>query len=401
MAPPLISNPIGVLAVLTGVVSFFFLLERRTQWRLFRYFPPLLFIYAVPLLLSNIAWPVIPRDAKAPVYQWMDAVVLPMLLIFMLLNVDIRAAVRVMGRGFIVMLMGTAGVVIGAPIAYWLVKNQLDPDGWKAFAMLSGSWIGGSANMAAVARGLEPAGEANSPNLTMAIMADTVIYAIWIPILLIAKDFAGWFSRVAKVDPDRVARLESMSGDLGNDKGKLEMRHVIYLLFLGLVCAWLGTLVKSVAGGIIPADSKILTPAMCGILTVTTLGILLSLTPARTIPGSHEMGVALVYFFVANMGAQADLSRVTGQAAWFVGAAILWIFIHGGFCLLGAWMLRVDIHTAAIASAANIGGVGTATVVSTHHNEKLVPVAVLMALIGYSIGNYCAPIAGKLCELIQ
>jgi len=46
MDEPYVSSPIGVLTVLCGVGAFFFLLEERTKWRLFNYFPPLIFIYA-------------------------------------------------------------------------------------------------------------------------------------------------------------------------------------------------------------------------------------------------------------------------------------------------------------------------------------------------------------------
>jgi uncharacterized membrane protein len=57
----------------------------------------------------------------------------------------------------------------------------------------------------------------------------------------------------------------------------------------------------------------------------------------------------------------------------------------------------VDIHSTAIASAANIGGAAGAPVVAAHHNEKLVPVSILMALMGYAIGNYGALFAAWLC----
>ena len=107
--------------------------------------------------------------------------------------------------------------------------------------------------------------------------------------------------------------------------------------------------------------------------------------------------MALVYIFVANMGAKADVSGLTASAAWFILACYIWIFIHGVFCLLGAYLLRVDVHSTAIASAANIGGAASAPVVAAHHNEKLVPVSILMALMGYAIGNYGAFLTAWLC----
>ena len=151
----------------------------------------------------------------------------------------------------------------------------------------------------------------------------------------------------------------------------------------------------------LPEVSPILTASTWKILLITTTGLLLSLTPARHIPASHELAMALVFIFVANMGARADISGITASAGWFLLGCYIWIAIHGGFCVLGAYLLRVDIHSTAIASAANIGGAASAPVVASSHNEKLVPASILMALIGYAIGTYGAFLAAWLCYLLS
>ena len=110
--------------------------------------------------------------------------------------------------------------------------------------------------------------------------------------------------------------------------------------------------------------------------------------------------MALVYLFVARMGAKATVAGLAGQAVPFVAGAYVWIFIHGVFILLAAKLFRIDVHTAAIASAANIGGAASAPVVAAYHDERLVPVSILMALIGYAIGNYAAFLAAWLCSLV-
>ena len=53
MNPALISSPVGVMASLVAVVSFWFWLEKKSQWKIFEFLPPLIFIYASPVLLSN------------------------------------------------------------------------------------------------------------------------------------------------------------------------------------------------------------------------------------------------------------------------------------------------------------------------------------------------------------
>lgn len=48
-----ISSPTGVLATLSGVVAFFFWLEKATAWKFLQFIPPLIFIYLAPMILSN------------------------------------------------------------------------------------------------------------------------------------------------------------------------------------------------------------------------------------------------------------------------------------------------------------------------------------------------------------
>ena len=113
------------------------------------------------------------------------------------------------------------------------------------------------------------------------------------------------------------------------------------------------------------------------------------------------MSMAIVYLFVARMGAKADLSGIGIEVLWFLLGAYVWIFIHGSIILLGARLFRVDVHTAAIASAANIGGAASAPIVAAYHKPALVPVSILMALIGYAIGNPAAFLAALLCRWIS
>jgi uncharacterized membrane protein len=128
------------------------------------------------------------------------------------------------------------------------------------------------------------------------------------------------------------------------------------------------------------------------------VGILLSFTRLRQISASRHLGLALVFIFMAQTGASANLAEAAQQAIPFVAGAAICIVIHGIFCLAAAKFLRVDIHTAAIASAANIGGIATASCVAAHHKESMMPAAVLLALVGYAIGNYAGLLAAAICE---
>lgn len=395
MYDTLISSPAGIIATLAAVTSFFFFLEKKTQWSLFNYLPPLIFIYVIPVFLSNLG--VIPT--KSGVYDFMGDNMLPVFLTIMLLEVDVVATVRIMGKGVFVMLLGTLGVVVGAPIAFWLVKHGVGPEAWQGFGTLAGSWIGGTGNMLAVAQMIEL--DEQSVNYGYAVIADNAVYLIWLPIMLGSKNLAKRFHRFTRVSSDRLEKMEIAAREMVKKKGEFQMRHVLYLAFFGFgvtaVATWLSGQIPP-----LPFDSPNpwLTSNTYKILIVTILGLSLSFTKASRIPGSHAIAMALIYLFVARMGAKADLSNVSMAVFWFLLGAYVWIFIHGAFLLTAARLFRVDVHTAAIASAANIGGAASAPIVAAYHKPTLVPVSILMAMLGYAIGNPAGFLAALLCRWV-
>lgn len=383
-----ITSDLGILAVLCGVCAFFFWIERATRWTVFQYLPPLVFIYLTPVLLANAG--VIP--VKAPVYDNVSKPLLSMMLTLMLLNVDVAGALKVLGRGVAVMVIGSVGVVVGAAAGAFVVKEYLGPTAWKAFGALTGSWVGGTGNMFAVADMFEATDERS-----LAVLADTSLLLVWLPLLLASKRLSGWFARFAKVDAERVARMDRAAEEHREVRVAATYKDFAYLLFIALsvaaVAEWLSAQ--------LPVIPNFATASTWRILLVTTIGVALSLTPLRRIPSSRELGMALIFLFMAQTGATADLSTLADQAVPFLLGALICIFIHGAFCLLGAKLLHVDIHTAAIASAANVGGVATATVVAEHHKPSLTGAAILMALLGYALGNYAGYFAGILCRWVM
>lgn len=394
MDADLISSPIGVLAVLAFVAAFFFAIEQSTQARLFQYLPPLLFIYATPVFLNN--FDVIPSES--PVYSGLSAYMLPAFIVLMLIKVNVPAVVRVMGKGVLVMLMGTAGVMVGAVVAYLLVHGWLSDDAWKGYGALAGSWIGGTANMAATAEMLGTSEE----QFGLAVIADNVIYIVWLPLLLMSRDFAARFNRWARVPAERLEAMDAAAEVHVEDDRAPTMPQYLFLVAIVIGVTWIGTsLAPGIAAAIAegaPALSAVFGVSTVRILLVTTIALLLSATPVSRLPNSTAMGTAMIYIFVAGMGARASVAGLA-EAPMFVAGAFVWIAIHGLFCLAGAWLFRVDVHSVAIASAANIGAAASAPIVAAHHRPNLVPASILMALLGYALGNYLAPLTGHLARM--
>ena len=389
-----VDSPIGVLAVLCGVAAFWFSIQQLSNWKFFNYVPPLLFIYATPVFLNN--FDVIPHES--PVYAGLSSVLLPVFIVLMLIKVDVPAAVRIMGKGVLVMLMGTVGVVVGAVVSYALVHRWLAPDAWKGFGALAGSWIGGTGNMAAASEMLGTPPD----QFGLAVLADNVVYIVWLPILLASKNFADRFNKWARVPEERLKAMDEAAAVMVTDEPAPEMREYIYLAAIAIGVTWiassLSALIFAAQSNSFPSLNIVLSESTWRILLITSIALTLSTTRVSKLPNATALGTAMIYIFVAGMGARASVEGFDQAPAFLLGAFI-WIFIHGAFCLAGAFIFRVDVHSVAIASAANIGAAASAPIVAAFHRPSLVPVSVLMALIGYALGNYLAPLAAHLARL--
>lgn len=394
MSDALISSPGGVLAVLCIVAAFWFFVDQVTEWKLFQYLPPLLFIYATPVFLNNLD--VIP--AGSPVYAGLSSYVLPAFIVLMLLKVNVPAAIRIMGKGVLVMLMGTAGVMVGAVVAYVIVHRWLAPDAWTGFGALAGSWIGGTGNMAATSEMLNTPPE----QFGLAVLADNVIYIVWLPLLLASKNFADRFNAWANVPEDRMRMMDAASEAVIEEERAPVMRDYIYLVAIAIGVTWVASSLASIFFNAMmlnfPSLETLLSESTWRILLITTIALALSATPVSRLPNPTAIGTAMIYVFVAGMGARASIAGFAQAPAFLLGAFI-WIAIHGAFCLLGAKLFKVDVHSVAIASAANIGAAASAPIVAAFHRPSLVPVSILMALLGYAMGNYLAPITGHLARI--
>ena len=399
MTSTIVSSPIGVMTVLVAVVAFWFWLERATRWKIFEYLPPLVFIYASAVLLSNFG--VIPFESGA--FDFLRKYGLPMFIVLMLIKVDVVAAVRIMGKGVFVMLLGSVGVVFGGVMAYKLGQTltfgdyfPLSQDSWRAFGTLAGSWIGGTGNMTAAHAGLE----GTSEHMTMAAAADQMVYLVWLPILLGSKQFADRFNRWARVPAGRIEAMESAAANFKSSEEAPSMTSLLWLALLAIGFTWISINLSQVLPPVVINGATVITAGTWLILLVTTFSLIASVTPARKLPAAQPIAMAIIYIYVARVGATMDLSVVDwDNMIGFIAMAYVWISIHALFILTGAWIFRVDVHTVAIASAANIGGAASAPIVAAHHRETLVPASILMALIGYAVGNYLAILTGRLGQL--
>jgi uncharacterized membrane protein len=373
------------MAVIIMIPVFFIWLERKTRWKIFDFLPAIIWIFILPIFLSNLG--VIPRES--PVYSTFKAFAVPMFIVLMLLDINIRQAMRVAWRGAGVLVLGAVGIVVGAAISFAIFRSGLPPDTWSGFGALAGSWIGGTGNLAAVAASLETPNEM----VGVVVLVDNLVYLVYFPIILTCKRWAAGFNRFSRVSEDQIRKIAESVTSVERKTHEVHFRDILVLLGFGFAAI----LVAQKLAATFPEFPPVLTEKTWAILLVTTLGVILSATPLRKVPGTEPVSMTFVYIYMTMIGAGADL-RSLGGAWWFVAAGATCIVMHFVFIIVGARLFRVDVSMAAVASVAAVGGAASAPVAAGYHREELVPISIMLALLGYGLGNYLGVATAWLCH---
>jgi uncharacterized membrane protein len=386
-AEPIFTDLIGVMAVILMVPVIFIWLEKKTGWKVFNYLPAIIWIFLTPVFLSNFG--VIPR--RSEVYDTFKSFAVPLFIVLMLLDINIKEAMKVAWRGAIVLVIGAVGVVVGAVIAFVMFRSGLPPNSWSGFGALAGSWIGGTGNLAAVAESLNTPAE----QLGLVVIVDNFVYLAYFPLILVCKRWAKPFNKWTGVSQAQLDHFTEVTQQVERKTHEVHFSDILTLLgwaFVAMLAAnWISTL--------IPPLPPVLTQRTWALLLVTTFGILLSTTKLREVPGTEPLAMAFVYIYMTMIGASADL-RELGGGQFFLIAGFLTIGIHLVFVLVGAKLLKLDVSMAAVASVASVGGAASAPVAAGYHREELVPISIMLALIGYALGNYLGVATAYLCNML-
>ena len=376
-----ITDPTGVfvyLAALLGVVVW--LSGLRSFRRLFEFTPAILWAYFLPMLSTTLG--IIPAQSAA--YDWIVRYLLLVALVLLMVTVDLPAVLKLGRPALIMMLTGTVGIILGGPVALAVFGRWLPPDAWQGLAALSGSWIGGSAQLVAVAESV------GTPDAMLGpiIVVDTLVGYGWMGVLLFLSAYQARFDRWNRAD---TRLIEETNAALAIKYEKIRRPITVRDLAMILAVGFAGAYLCRVAGEALPelGDPQIVSHTTWAVVLVTTFGLALSFTPLSRLegPGASRVGTVALYLLVTAIGARGDLKAIV-EAPLFLAAGALWILIHVTLLVLVARLIQAPLFFLATGSMANVGGAASAPVVAGVYHPAMAPVGVLMAVVGYVIGIY-------------
>ena len=387
----LIHDPMGVFAFLAAVVALVFWVSELPRCRkLFEVVPPVIYVYFLPMLATTAG--ITPSDS--PLYDWTVPYLLLFALLMLMVSVDLKSVASLGPVALFMVAAGTVGIVVGGPISLMLFGGMLPADAWTGFAALSGSWIGGTANMVAIAESVGTSPDAMGP----VIVVDTVVGYGWMGVLIAMVGLQGRFDRRTGARTGAVERANRQLEAMTSERRPLTLRDAVVMIGFGMACA----VAAQRLGQRLPAvgDPTIISGTTWAILIVVTGGLALSFTRLRKLEtaGASHLGYTALYLLLAGIGAQADLRAVL-DAPVYLAAGAVWIAIHLGILLLAARVVRAPFFFVATGSMANVGGAASAPVVAGVYHRAMAPIGLLMAVAGYIFGIYgalfCAWLLGQ------
>ncbi|MFH1964515.1 MAG: DUF819 family protein [Acidobacteriota bacterium] len=391
---------ITVCAVICALV--FWSTSQGWAKKFYKIVPSVVLIYYLPTLASTFGL----LPSQAPAYDWMRDWLLPFSLFILMVTSDIRAILGIGRKAIFMMLFGTLGVILGGPVALILFQAWLPEDAWKILAALSGSWIGGGGNFAAIKEAVGASDSMVGP----IIIVDTAVGYTWTGILLFMSRHEKWFDRINRTDTTALQELNSRFNRLEQENRKVSsVSDILGILAIGLlgvlVCGYIGDRIDALIGPLLEAKAPDLAAVFSRftwmVILITTIGIALSFTRLRETGsrGGTSMAYAALYLFLASLGAKADVLGLL-DAPVFLLAGIVWIMVHVAVIFTAARILRAPLFLVAVGSQANIGGVATAPIVAAAYYKSLAPIGVLMGILGYLIGNYAGLLTAYLLKLV-
>ena len=387
----MIQNPFFLICFLLSIeISVLYISSREHFKKYFQFLPSIFWIYFLPMLAStfNII------DSKSPIYQKITAQLLPASLILLLLSVDIKAILKLGREALLMFFIGSAGIIFGAPLVFFLLKPWIGNDFWSGFGAIAASWTGGSANMIAVKEALSVKDNVFLPM----VIVDTVVPYVWMGILVALVGLQPLYDKWNKSNRKI---LDEIGGRVASVSKQEKPRFCAKITIVILALAIFGSIFSQFLSGFLPTVKDMISPYAWTIIIVSLLGIFFSFTPIKKLEGfgASRIGYILLYFVLTSIGAKASLVNI-GATTILISAGFFLVLIHAGILFIAARILKVPMFLAVVASQANIGGVASAPIVAEIYQPGLASVGLLLAILGNIVGTYFGILAGQLCHFV-
>ncbi len=317
-------------------------------------------------------------EMHVPTYHFVYDYVIPISIPLLLFNVNLRRIIRESGRLVLGFIIGALGIVLGALIAHSLLP--LGPESYKIAGVYVGTYTGGSVNFMAVASTLD---FLDSPMFPAVITIDNVFTNLYFMFLffLPALGFIKRRYRNYEEDPVPTSQIIEQSKPMALLEGLAISLLVSFAIFS------LAKLLSPLLQDLLDTDTNL------EILVITVLIAILANAAPRWLQRyesvAFDLGMLLLIFFLAVIGAACDLTVLLSSSFTLLGFVVVTLIVHLVVILLAGRLLNLSLEEVLVASAANAGGPSiSAPMAANFGMKRTVTPAILVAILGYLIGTF-------------
>jgi uncharacterized membrane protein len=380
-----------LMAFLVGWAAISIYLEQHYQWA--SKVTGSIIALVGAMVLSNLK--VIPT--QSPVWDGVWNYVVPVAVPLLLFKADLKSIWSKSGRTFLIFNIGAVGTVLGAFLAFFLVGKWV-PEAAKVAGMMTGSYIGGGINFAAMSAAFTTSGKV----VSAAVVADNLNMAIYFFILLAIPNMV-FFKKNYKHPYEDKVKAEKSEGKTNAasywSSKEMSLQDIALALGCAVAIAAVSTKIAAwIAASSAPWIIRIIFGQQYLIITTLTV-ILVSLFPNffTNIEGTDEIGTFFIYLFFVVIGVPASIGLIITKAPVLLVFCAIMVIVNMAVSLIFGKLFHFNLEEILVASNANIGGPTTAAAmaISKGWNDLVLP-AVLVGVWGYVIGNYLGIFIGNI-----
>lgn len=390
-----ITNGFMYIAFLMCLAGILLALEKYTKWKIFNVVPPLVWIYVLNMIFCTLG--LYHSKEVSAAYKALKNNLLYAMIFVMLLRCDFRKLAKLGGRMVAIFLGCSLTLFVGFIVGYPIFKGSLGSDTWGAVAALYASWVGGSANMAAMQAALPVDAGAYS----CALALDTVCYSVWIALLLLMVRYASKWNNAVKADTSKLqAVADAAAAEVAKEKKQAGGADWIFLIGLSLIVSAIFQYVgASLNGALRDVGLAMFDKGSMTTLFVTVLGLVCAMTPLGKVPAVEELSSVYLYAVVSLLASTASVTDLLAAPMWVVyGFFILAVHVILMFFL--SKLFHWDLCMVSTASLANIGGAASAPIVASAYDASYAGIGVLMGVLGAAVGNFAGMICGAILKMM-
>ncbi|MDP4468813.1 DUF819 domain-containing protein [Staphylococcus hyicus] len=336
------------------------------------------------MLLSNFN--IIPT--RAAVYDMVWNYIVPLSIPLLLFQSNLKKIWNESKRLLCIFLIASVGTVIGVMVAYTCLHPYI-PHLEKIAAMMTGSYIGGGVNFAALSAKLVPP----SDLISSTVVADNSVMALYF-IFLIALPQFSWIKKHFKSSYN-----QNIQTSEHKDYWKAKPVH------LNDIAIALGLSVCIVAASFTLSEwFQSITPKSWGIvntlvtffgdpyLLITTITLILVMRFEHffeNLNGTNEIGTFMIYIFFVVIGTPASFSVIFKTAPLLFIFVLIILICNISLTLVLGRLFKFNIEEILLASNATAGGPTTAAALAISKGwHGLIGPILIVGTLGYVIGNY-------------